>query len=157
LVGIIVAGVDNDGIGYLLEDATSSGGPAEWATATVDAYKRWDADLICAEANYGGAMVEYTIRSVSRRIPVKMVHASRGKAIRAEPVSMLYEQGRVRHCGSFPGLEDQMCSMTKTGYIGSSDIGKSPDRLDAAVWALTELLLDEAQAIGGQAGVVGLQ
>jgi phage terminase large subunit-like protein len=122
----------------------------------VEAYKRWDADLVCAESNFGGAMVEFTIRSVSRHIPVKMVHASRGKSIRAEPISMLYEQGRVRHWAPVPELEDQMCSMTKTGYIGSSDIGKSPDRLDAAVWALTELMLGDLQPTGGQAGVVGL-
>lgn len=157
LVGIVVAGVDHDGVAYILEDATSAGGPAEWANAVLSAYKRWDADLVCAEANYGGAMVEYTIRSVSRRIPVKMVHASRGKSIRAEPVSMLYEQGLVRHYGAVPELEDQMCSMTKTGYVGSSDIGKSPDRLDAAVWALTELMLEEATPQGGQAAVAGLQ
>lgn len=156
LVGIIVAGVDHDDQGWILEDCTSAGGPAEWAKAAVDAYKKWDADLICAESNFGGAMVEFTIRSVSRSIPVQMVHASRGKTIRAEPISMLYEQGRVRHWGTVPELEDQMCSMTKTGYIGSSDIGKSPDRLDAAVWALTELMLGELQPRGGQAPVVGL-
>lgn len=156
LVGIVVAGIDHYDNGYILEDATSSGGPAEWANAVVNAYKRWDADLVVGEANYGGAMVEYTIRSVSRRIPVQMVHASRGKAIRAEPIAMLYEQGKVRHYGAVSELEDQMCSMTKTGYVGSSDIGKSPDRLDAAVWALTELMLGELMATGGQAGVAGL-
>jgi phage terminase large subunit-like protein len=156
LVGIVVAGIDHNDVGYILEDATSDGGPAEWATAVVEAYKRWDADLVVAESNFGGAMVEYTIRSVSRRIPVQMIHASRGKAIRAEPISMLYEQGKVRHYAAVPELEDQMCSMTKTGYVGSTDIGKSPDRLDAGVWALTELMLGELQATGGQAGVSGL-
>lgn len=156
-IGIVVAGLGVDGLGYILYDATSSGGPAEWGQAVVDAYKNWDGDLIVGEVNYGGAMVEYTIRSIDRRSPFKMVHASRGKVVRAQPIASLYEQGRVRHYGSFPKLEDQMCSMTNTGYIGSSDIGKSPDRLDAAVWALTELMLGEAEARGGQVETVGLE
>lgn len=150
LVGIVVSGIDYKGNGYILEDCTSAGGPSEWAQAVVDAYNRWDADLVVAESNFGGAMVEFTIRSVNRSIPVKMVHASRGKTVRAEPVAALYEQGRVRHYGATPELEDQMCSMTRTGYIGSSDIGKSPDRLDACVWSLTELMLGETPRSGGE-------
>lgn len=155
-IGIIVAGVDNYDNGYILEDMTVSGSPAEWGQRVVDAYVKWDADLVVGESNYGGAMVEFTVRSFSRSIPFKMVHASRGKAVRAEPVAALYEQGRIRHYGAFPRLEDQMCSMTKNGYIGSAEIGKSPDRLDAAVWAVTELILSGIIKSGGQTGVVGL-
>ena len=135
-VGIVVAGLGSDGIVYVLEDATCSLGPAGWARRTVQAYETWRADRVVGEKNYGGAMVEYTIRTVKRSISYSNVNATRGKAVRAEPVAALYEQGRVRHIGQLPELEDQMCSMTNTGYLGRG----SPDRVDALVWAITELV-----------------
>lgn len=156
-VGIIVAGIDHNERCYILDDRTSTGGPDEWGKAVVKAYNDWDADLVIGESNYGGAMVEFVVRAASRSVPFKMIHASRGKHIRAEPVAALYEQGRVRHRGAFARLEDQMCSMTRNGYIGSSDIGKSPDRLDAAVWAVTELMLGKLPLAGGQVEAEGLQ
>lgn len=137
-VGIVAMGLGTDGIFYLLEDATSSGGPDEWAKAVVQCYKRNQADVILGEENYGGALVEHAIRTQDRRVPYKAVRASRGKVLRAEPVAMLYEQGRVRHVGQFAELEDQMCSMSRSGYEGRG----SPDRLDAMVWCATELLLE---------------
>ena len=137
-VGIVAAGLGVDDVFYLLEDATSSGGPAEWARDVVACYRRHQADVILGESNFGGALVEHAIRTVDRRAPYREVRASRGKNVRAEPIAMLYEQGRVRHAGSFPELEDQMCSMGRSGWMGRG----SPDRLDAAVWAMTDLLLE---------------
>ena len=137
-VGIVAAGIGTDDNFYILEDATSSGGPAEWARAVVAAYKRHQADIILGESNYGGAMVEHAIRTVDRHAPYREVRASRGKHVRAEPIAMLYEQGRVRHVGQFAELEDQMCSMSRSGYEGRG----SPDRLDAMVWCLTDLLME---------------
>ncbi|MET3838744.1 terminase family protein [Bradyrhizobium sp. OAE829] len=135
--GIMVAGVDAIGHGYLLEDISGRYAPHEWARKAVDAYSRWRADRIIAEVNNGGQMVESTIRMVDQSVPFKSVHASRGKVIRAEPIAALYEQGKVHHVGEFAQLEDQCCSFT-------SDFdrlrGGSPDRLDAAVWAFTELM-----------------
>lgn len=154
-VGIIVAGLGDDDQGYILEDATCSLGPAGWAKRAIEMYNKWDADVIVGEKNFGGAMVEHTIRSVSRRVNYKSVTASRGKTIRAEPVAALYEQGRVRHYGAKAGLEDQMCSMATTGYVGNSNIGKSPDRLDAAVWAITELMLGKNASQGVEAEAEG--
>lgn len=139
-IGIVAAGIDADGFGYVLEDATMSGGPTEWGRAVVRAAERHRAERIVAEKNFGGAMVEHVIRTVDPNAPVRMVNASRGKAQRAEPVAALYEQGRVFHCGVFPRLEDQMRAMTASGYQGEG----SPDRLDAAVWALTDLMLSKA-------------
>jgi hypothetical protein len=104
------------------------------------AFKRHEADRIVAEANQGGAMVETTLRAVDRSIPVRLVHASRGKITRAEPVSALYEQNRVHHAGCFPELEDELCSFEP----GSAD---SPDRLDALVWGITDLMLGGFQEI----------
>jgi predicted phage terminase large subunit-like protein len=132
--GIIVAGVGDDGHGYVLEDLSGKYSPTAWATKAVAAYKKHEADRIVAEANQGGAMVETTLRAVDRSIPVRLVHASRGKITRAEPVSALYEQNRVHHAGCFPELEDELCSFEP----GSTD---SPDRLDALVWAVTDLML----------------
>lgn len=138
-VGIVAAGLGVDGEFYVLEDATSSGGPAEWARAVVACYKRNQADVILGEDNFGGALVEHAVRTVDRHAPYRSVRASRGKNIRAEPVAMLYEQGRVHHVGSLPELEDQMCSMGRmTGWMGKG----SPDRLDACVWAITDLLME---------------
>lgn len=131
--GIIVAGVGVDGDGYVLEDRTVKGTPAEWAAAAVTAYHVHKADRIVAESNQGGDMVSHTLRTVDKNVPIRLVHASRGKRTRAEPVAALYEQGRVHHAGPFPELEDQLCTWTPDGA--------SPDRLDALVWALTELMV----------------
>jgi predicted phage terminase large subunit-like protein len=131
--GIVVAGKGSDGHGYVLEDVTLAGSPNEWARAVVAAYQRHKADRVVAEINNGGAMVEHTLRTVDRKLPITVVHASRGKITRAEPVAALYEQGKVHHVGAHIALEDQM-----TTYDGS---GESPDRMDALVWALTDLLL----------------
>jgi phage terminase large subunit-like protein len=131
--GIIGAGLGVDGRGYVLEDVTTSGSPATWADAAVKLYRRLEADRIIAEANNGGEMVEHTVRTVDENVSFRAVHASRGKLTRAEPISALYEQGRVHHVGCFPELEDQMCE-----WVPGQP---SPDRMDALVWALTELML----------------
>ncbi|MBS1050487.1 phage terminase large subunit [Gluconobacter japonicus] len=138
-IGISVCGLDRDGVGRVLADLTGRMGPAQWAKAALDALDLWKADRIVAEKNFGGAMVENTIRAVRPTAPVKLVTASRGKAARAEPVAALYEQGKVVHHGRFPDLEDQMCQFSAAGYQGS----KSPDRADALVWGLTELMLEK--------------
>lgn len=138
-IGIIVAGLGVDGLAYVLADRTCDLSPAGWGKRTVDAYHEFSADRVVAERNYGGAMVEHVIRTVDKKVSYKEVVASRGKAIRAEPVAALYEQGSVRHVGGLDELEDQMCVMTGEGYMGDG----SPDRLDAAVWALSDLMLGE--------------
>ena len=135
--GIVVAGIDDHGIGYVLEDRSMKGSPAEWASAAVTAHHVHKADRIVAEANQGGDMISHTLRTIDASVPVKLVHASRGKRTRAEPVAALYEQDRVRHAGTFPELEDQLCTWTTDG--------PSPDRLDALVWALTELMVNSRQ------------
>jgi len=136
-IGIVVAGKGVDGRAYVLADYTCKLSPDGWGRRAVDAYRTFGADRVVAERNFGGAMVEHVIRSVDPKIPYKEVTASRGKVQRAEPVAALYEQGRVSHVGSMPELEDQMCAMAPDGYLGDG----SPDRLDAMVWALTELML----------------
>ena len=138
--GIIVAGVDEDGLGRVLADCSvAQAKPSEWAGAVALASEQWGADRVVAEANQGGAMVESVLRAANAALPVKLVHASRGKIARAEPVAALYDAGRVRHCGLFAKLEDQLCGMLIGGeYAGP---GRSPDRADALVWALTELML----------------
>lgn len=136
-VGIVVAGKGIDGRGYVLADRTCKLSPDGWGRRAVEAYRSFNADRIVAERNFGGAMVEHVIRSVDQRASYKEVTASRGKIVRAEPVAALYEQGRVSHVGSMPELEDQMCAMAPDGYLGEG----SPDRVDALVWALTELML----------------
>lgn len=140
--GIIAAGIGHDGRAYVIEDATTRAGPDEWARRTVDLYHKHKADLIVAERNFGGEMVRRVIQTVGRNLPVKLVTASRGKAVRAEPVSALYEQGKVSHLRPMPDLEDQMINMTGDGFVGMG----SPDRLDAMVWALTELMLQSSDA-----------
>jgi phage terminase large subunit-like protein len=139
--GIVVVGFarDNDGYGrgYILEDASLKGTPEEWAKVVVRMYRKWQADKIVAEKNNGGEMVESVIKAADRSVPVKLVHASRGKVVRAEPISALYEQGRVHHVGTFDKLEDQMC-MFSVDNIRNSSTG-SPDRVDALVWGLTEI------------------
>jgi predicted phage terminase large subunit-like protein len=137
--GIIVAGIDRDGHGYILEDISGRYAPFEWAQKAVQAYQRHRADRIIAEINNGGQMVEETLRMISRGVSYKGVHASRGKVTRAEPVSALYEQRKIHHVGTFTQLEDQLCSFTSD--FDRSRAGYSPDRLDALVWALSELLV----------------
>lgn len=134
-VGIIVAAKDIRGHYHVLEDATCSLGPSRWAARVVEMYRKHKADRIVAEKNFGGAMVEAVIRTADKRVPIDMVTASRGKVVRAEPIAALYEQGRVNHAPGLDELEDQMLTMTASGYVGEG----SPDRLDAMVWALTEL------------------
>jgi phage terminase large subunit-like protein len=133
--GILVCGKGVDGNGYVLADRTCRLSPDGWARRAVEAYHRWGADRLVAETNNGGEMVALTVRTVDPRVAYKGVHASRGKRTRAEPVAALYEQGKVHHVGAFPDLEDQQCNYTPDGYDGS------PDRVDALVYALTELLL----------------
>lgn len=136
--GIIVAGIDADKHGYILEDLSGRYAPHEWAQRAVAAYRRHKADRIIAEKNNGGDMVENTIRMVSQSVSFKAVHASRGKVTRAEPISALYEQRKVHHVSGLTALEDQMCSFTSD--FNRAQAGYSPDRVDALVWALTELL-----------------
>lgn len=138
-IGIVAMGHAVDGKGYVLADKSAQASPAAWGALAVKLYKDLKADVIVAERNYGGAMVEHVIRSVDPLVPYKEVVASRAKWIRAEPVAALYEQGRVHHVGAFPQLEDEMCAF---GPDGLAD-GKSPNRLDALVWAATELMLGE--------------
>ena len=149
--GIVVVGLGSDGRGYVVADATVAGlGPDGWARAVAGAAAVHGADRVVAEANNGGAMVESVLRAVDAGLPVKLVHASRGKSARAEPVAALYEAGRVAHRGAFPELEDQMCGLLMGG--GYAGPGRSPDRADALVWALSELMLRKA----GEVRVRGL-
>lgn len=135
--GIVVAGKDEFGHAYVIEDCSVKGTPDEWGRAAVEAMKRHQADRIVAEVNQGGDMVKYVLETIDKNIPLKMVRASRGKVARAEPISALYEQGKVHHVGAFHKLEDQMCTW-EPGM-------PSPDRMDSLVWALTELMLTGAE------------
>lgn len=137
-IGIVVAGLGVDGHGYVFEDGTCQLSPEGWGRRAVDLYRRHNADRIVAERNFGGDMVRFTIATADKAAAFKEVVASRGKAVRAEPVSALYEQGKVHHVGQFADLEDQMCNFTASGFVGEG----SPDRADALVWALTELMVD---------------
>jgi phage terminase large subunit-like protein len=138
--GLIVAGVSKEGHAYVLADLSQKfQGPHEWARTAANAYRRYQADRVVAEINQGGMMVETTLRVHDSQVSYKGVNASRGKVTRAEPIAALYEQGRVHHVGSFPQLEDQLCSFTSDFDRAKS--GYSPDRLDALVWALSELTL----------------
>ena len=139
--GIIAAGiakVSDKTHGYILEDASLRGSPQEWATAAIALYNKLKANYIIAEVNQGGDMVEAVIHSVNPNVPVKKIHASRGKELRAEPVSALYEQRRIHHVGFFADLEDQFCEWVPGD--------KSPDRLDAAVHVLTNLMIESNSA-----------
>jgi phage terminase large subunit-like protein len=138
--GIIVAALGPDGIARVLADCSTSGAaPAGWARRVADAAREWNADRVVAEANQGGDMVASVLRAADQALPIKLVHASRGKIARAEPVAALYAAGRVRHVGVFARLEDQLCGLLVGGrYAGP---GRSPDRADALVWALSELML----------------
>lgn len=135
--GIVCMGVGSDGFGYVLEDGSSKFRPEEWARRAISMYREWNADRIVAEINQGGDMVESTLRAVDASIPYKAVRATRGKERRAEPVAALYEKGRVFHLGTHPELEDQMTAVT-VGFDDKAQ-GWSPDRVDALVWAATEL------------------
>lgn len=137
-IGIVAVGRGIDGHAYVLDDATCQMSPEGWGRRAVEAYHRLGADRVVGERNFGGDMVRFTIKTADPNVRFKEVTASRGKAVRAEPVSALYEQGKVHHVGMFPDLEDQMCNFTPQGFIGEG----SPDRADALVWALTELMLD---------------
>jgi phage terminase large subunit-like protein len=139
--GIVVAGRDRDR-GYVMADRTCRLSPDGWARRAIDAYHEFDADRIVAEANQGGDMVKLTLRTVDPSVPVKLVHASRGKRVRAEPIAALYEQGKIAHREVFSKLEDQLVTWTP-------DSPTSPDRLDALVWALTDL--DLARPVGARA------
>ena len=145
--GIIVVNLGVDGIARVVADCSIGGAaPATWAQQVANAAREWHADRVVAEANQGGAMVESVLRAADQSLPVKLVHASRGKSARAEPVAALYAAGRVRHLGVFARLEDQLCGLLTGGsYAGP---GRSPDRADALVWALTELLLGRARRPG---------
>jgi len=135
MTGIVVAGIDVNGIAYVLADYTGRYTPQQWAARAVSLFEEYQADRIVAERNQGGDMVRHTLQTESETVPVKLVHASRGKMARAEPVSALYEQNKVRHVKGLNDLEDQMVTWEPLGSIGS------PDRLDALVWAITDLSL----------------
>lgn len=140
-VGIVVMGLrpvqGKPDEGVVLEDLTCDLSPEGWGNVAKDAYYRWNADCVIAETNFGGAMVGHVVATADPKIPFKEVKASRGKVVRAEPVSSMYEQNRIKHLGSMPELEDQMTLMSNKGYSGHG----SPDRVDALVWAASELLL----------------
>lgn len=134
-IGIAVVGLGTDGNAYLIEDCTVKAGPATWGRVATDAYDRHSADCIVGEINYGGAMVKQTIQVARPRTNFKAVTASRGKVVRAEPFSALYEQGKVRHVGEFAALEDELTAFSTFGYLGED----SPNRADALIWGLAEL------------------
>ena len=137
--GIIVAALGPDRHGFIIEDLSGRYAPHVWARKAIDAYHRHHADRIIGEVNNGGEMIEHTLRMIDATVSYKGIHASRGKVVRAEPVAALYEQGKVHHTGSFPQLEDQMCSFSADA---DRSRGSSPDRVDALVWALSELMVE---------------
>lgn len=138
-IGEVVGGLGVDGNAYLLEDCTVKAGPGVWGRVAVQAYDRHEADVIVGEKNFGGAMVGYVIKTCAKDLDIRVIYkevtASRGKVVRAEPFSALYEQGRVRHVGYFTDLEDEMLDFSTMGYLGES----SPNRSDAWFWVLAEL------------------
>lgn len=134
-IGIVVGALGVDGNAYLLEDCTVKAGPATWGRVATTAFDRHSADVVVGEINYGGAMVEQTIQTARPRTTYKSVTASRGKAVRAEPFSALYEQGKIRHVGRFNELEDELMAFSTIGYMGE----RSPNRADAWIWVLAEL------------------
>lgn len=146
-IGIVVAGLGIDGHGYVLEDGTCNMSPEGWGRRAVEIYHRHNADRVVGERNFGGDMVRFTIATADRNVAYKDVTASRGKSVRAEPISALSEQGRIHCVGSFPDLEDQLCNFTTSGYVGDG----SPNNGDAFVWAFTELMLGPSVEIGARA------
>ena len=137
--GISVCGLGADGVRYVLADASENGlSPAGWAAAVARAARRWRADRVVAEANHGGDMVNEVLKAAAPGLPLRLVHASRGKVARAEPIAALFENGEAKFAGRFPALEDELAGLTAGGaYQGP---GASPDRADAMVWAMTELI-----------------
>ena len=140
--GIVVAGLAHDGHGYVLADLSGRFSPHQWAARALEAYREFAADRIVAEVNNGGDMVAATLRALDADAAFKSVRASRGKIARAEPVAALYERGLIHHAGTFPALEDQM-----VGFTGAAS-NASPDRLDALVWAVSELMIEREEAAG---------
>jgi len=138
-IGIVVAGLGVNGIAYVLADRTVTASPAVWGKIVCTAFTGFDADIVVGEGNFGGAMVGHVVQSAAKemgiKVPFKLVTASRGKVIRAEPMSSLYEDGKVRHFGPFPDLEDELCGFSTQGYMGE----RSPNRADGAIWAVAEL------------------
>lgn len=141
--GIVVVGASEDQTGYVLEDGSMSGSPHEWANAAIRLYHKYQADALVAEVNNGGDMVAHTIRAIAPNINVVEVRATKGKHVRAEPIAALYTQGRIRHVGQFPALENQLTQFTNEGYQGDG----SPDHADALVWACSELFPDMVDAV----------
>jgi len=142
-IGIGVAGLGTDGIGYVLEDLTLKAGPKTWGEVAASAFERHEADRVVGEQNFGGAMVEFVIKTANPNISYKSVSASRGKVVRAEPISALHETGKIKLVGRFDDLEDELLSFTTTGYTGA----RSPNRADWFVWAMTELFPGIAKPI----------
>lgn len=138
--GIVAVALGEDGRGYVLDDISGVYAPLEWANEAISLYRARGADRIVAEINQGGAMVEETLRTIDRSVSYTPVWAARGKFVRAEPISSLYQQKRISHVGSFPLLEDQMCAFTTD--FNRKEMGTSPDRVDALVWGLTELFVE---------------
>jgi phage terminase large subunit-like protein len=150
--GIVAAGIDREGTVFVLADATlQAARPSAWAEAGIALYRRLEADALVVETNQGGEMAEAVLHEADPGIPVTPVRATRGKYLRAEPVAHLYEQGRVRHVGALTALEDEMCDFGATrgpagrGAAFGLSSGRSPDRLDALVWAVTALALGPRQ------------
>ncbi|WNO53552.1 DNA-packaging protein [Stakelama saccharophila] len=145
--GIVAVALGRDGLGYVLEDASvAATSPEGWARAVAACAVRTGADRVVAEANNGGAMVRSVLLAADTDLPLKLVHASRGKSARAEPVAALYEAGRAFHVGAFPALEDELCGLIAGG--GYEGPGRSPDRADALVWAMSEVMLKRRGAVG---------
>ncbi|CUJ38698.1 hypothetical protein TA5114_02742 [Cognatishimia activa] len=142
VVGAVLEGPPQEWRAFVLEDASVQGlSPQGWAEAACDAARRWEADRLVAEVNQGGDLVESVVRQIDPLMAYRAVRAKRGKVVRAEPVAALYEQGRVHHVRGLGELEDQMCLMGRQGFEGDG----SPDRVDALVWALTDLMLEPSQ------------
>jgi hypothetical protein len=143
-IGIVAVGLGMDGHGYVLEDASERLSPQDWGARAVAMYRKWRADCVIAESNFGGAMVEAVVRTVDPNVPYREVHAARGKAVRAEPVAALYDRRLVHHRVPHVELEEQMTQFSTAGFIGD----KSPDRADAAVWGLTDLMVQQTPGQG---------
>lgn len=141
-IGIIVVGLGIDGNAYMLEDCTVKAGPKIWGDVATSAYDRHMANIIVAETNFGGEMVKFVVHAAKPNVPFKKITASRGKAVRADPISVLHEQGKIRFDGTFMQLEDELCGFTSRGYLGTN----SPNRADAFVWAVSELFPGVAKA-----------
>lgn len=149
-VGIVVVGLGEDKRGYVLADRTCNLGPEGWGAEVVRAYRQYAANAVVAETNFGGAMVRFVVRAADKNVPYYEVNASRGKVIRADPVSLLFERGEARLGGFFPELEDELCSFGPDG----KSAGASPNRLDAMVWGFTKLMLENVATVTTRTGRV---